>query len=81
MFRVVLHNDDYTTQEFVIDLLIRHFRKEFTEAWELMQQAHASGSAVVGVYTRDIAETRIEEALEHARKEGHPLLLTAEPQA
>ena len=80
MFRVVLHNDDYTTQGFVVQVLIRYFRKETSEAHELMRMAHASGAAVVGVYTRDIAETRIKESLDHARHEGHPLLLTAEPQ-
>ena len=81
MYRVVLHNDDYTAQEFVVQVLIRYFRQASSEASELMRMAHVSGSAVVGVYTRDIAETRIKESLDHARHEGHPLLLTAEPQS
>ena len=80
MFRVLLHNDDYTTQDFVIYILVRFFRKEAEEAFGLMMKAHSSGTAVIGVYTRDIAETRIKEAIDHARHEGHPLLLTAEPE-
>ncbi len=79
MYRVVMHNDDYTTQEFVVHVLIEFFRKDPTEAQHLMLKVHMSGRAIVGVYTRDIAETKIDKVTEYAREHGHPLMLTMEP--
>lgn len=79
-FRVLLHNDDFTTTDFVVDVLIRHFEKTPTEAHHLMLRVHRLGVGVAGVYTRDGAETRIDRVQREARAEGHPLLLTMEPE-
>lgn len=79
MYRVVLHNDDYTTAEFVVEVLVRVFHKEHAEASDLMVRAHTKGTAVVGLYTRDVAETKVAAACEYAAGHGHPLLLTTEP--
>lgn len=81
LYRVIMHNDDYTTQEFVIFVLKQFFRKEDTEAQHLMLKVHMTGKATVAVYTRDIAETKIEQVTDYAREHGHPLQLTMEPDA
>ncbi len=79
-YRVIFHNDDYTTMEFVIECLIRFFRKTETEATHVMLTVHKSGSAVAGVFTREVAETKVEETMDYARASGMPLMLTAEPE-
>jgi ATP-dependent Clp protease adaptor protein ClpS len=79
MYRVIMHNDDYTTQEFVVHVLIHFFRKDPTEAHHLMLKVHMTGKAVVGVYTKDIAETKIQKVTDYAREHGHPLMTTMEP--
>lgn len=79
MYRVLLHNDDYTTQEFVVHILVQFFRKEPGEAIQIMLKAHMTGKSIVGVYTRDVAETRVAIACEYAEQNGHPLLMTVEP--
>ncbi len=79
-YRVLFHNDDYTTMEFVIDALIRFFHKSQAEATHIMLTVHKKGSGVAGVYTRDVAETKVEEVMKHARESGMPLLVTAEPE-
>jgi len=79
LYRVLLHNDDYTTMEFVIDVLVRHFEKTVTEATAIMLQVHHMGVGVAGRYTRDEAETRVEQVTTEARADGYPLLLTLEP--
>jgi ATP-dependent Clp protease adaptor protein ClpS len=78
-YRVVFHNDDYTTMEFVVRVLIDVFHKNEAEATQLMLKVHHVGSATVGVYTRDVAETKAEQAMAQAKREGHPLKCTAEP--
>jgi ATP-dependent Clp protease adaptor protein ClpS len=80
MYRVLMHNDDYTTMEFVIDVLVRFFDKSATEAARIMLQVHHVGVGVAGVYTRDEAETRMERVTAAAEAEGYPLLLTMEPE-
>jgi len=80
MFKVLLHNDDYTSMEFVIDVLQRFFQKDRTEATHLMLYVHTRGRAVAGVYTRDGAESRVQKVTEYARSNGHPLLVTMEPE-
>jgi ATP-dependent Clp protease adaptor protein ClpS len=79
-FRVLLHNDDFTTMEFVVDVLVRHFRKNATEATRVMLEVHLRGVGVAGLYPRDIAETKITQVTEEAREQGYPLLLTMEPE-
>jgi ATP-dependent Clp protease adaptor protein ClpS len=77
-YRVIFHNDDYTTMEFVVDALIRFFHKSEAEATHIMLTVHKKGSGVAGVYTRDVAETKVEQVMNHAREYGMPLLVTAE---
>jgi ATP-dependent Clp protease adaptor protein ClpS len=77
---VVMHNDDYTTQEFVVFVMVRFFHKSAEEANRLMIMVHTKGKATVGVYTRDIAETKVRLVTDYAREHGMPLLLTAEPE-
>ena len=78
-YRVVLHNDDYTTMEFVVLVLIEFFAKTETEATQVMLEVHHKGQGVAGMYVRDIAETKAEMVEAHARANGHPLKCTAEP--
>jgi ATP-dependent Clp protease adaptor protein ClpS len=80
MYRVLLHNDDYTTMEFVVEVLVRHFDKSATDATRVMLQVHHLGVGVAGTYTRDEAETRIERVTVEAQAAGFPLLLTMEPE-
>jgi ATP-dependent Clp protease adaptor protein ClpS len=78
-FGVILHNDDYTTMEFVVMVLNRFFGKSDTEATRTMLEVHHRGQGLAGVYSRDVAESKVEQVEELARSEGHPLRCTAEP--
>ena len=79
-FKVIFHNDDYTTMEYVIEVLRRFFHKNETEALHIMLTVHKKGKAVAAVYPRDVAETKVAEVMLDARERGHPLLVTAEPE-
>lgn len=79
-YKVIFHNDDYTTMEFVVDVLKRFFHKTDTEAVHIMLTVHKTGAAVAGVYTRDVAETKASQVMAYARENGMPLLLTTEPE-
>jgi ATP-dependent Clp protease adaptor protein ClpS len=78
-WQVVLHNDDYTSMAFVVEVLMRHFGKSEPEAVFVMLQVHHKGAGVAGVYTRDVAETKVVRVTDEARSEGMPLRVTAEP--
>jgi ATP-dependent Clp protease adaptor protein ClpS len=78
-FTVVLHNDDYTTMEFVVHVLMKFFHKNETEATQIMLLVHHKGYGRVGNFTRDVAETRAQQVMDYAREHGHPLRCTAEP--
>ncbi|MBW3564457.1 MAG: ATP-dependent Clp protease adapter ClpS [Acidobacteria bacterium] len=78
MFRVVLHNDDFTTMEFVVHVLMKIFRHPEQVAIRVMLQVHNQGSGVAGTYTREIATTKVAETSELARQWEYPLLCTME---
>lgn len=77
-YRVLLHNDDYTTMEFVIDILIGIFDKGFDEATAIMLAVHEKGLGVCGVYTEEVAETKVAQVHDRARKAGFPLRCSME---
>ena len=79
-YAVWLHNDHYTTMEFVIEILTQDFRKSLSEAEAIMLKVHHEGRGVAGLYTKEIAETKVVQVTDKARKEGFPLRLTMEPQ-
>jgi len=80
MFKVLLHNDHYTTREFVVSILREVFHKTMNEATRIMLHVHTHGMGVAGVYTRDVAETKIRQVEQRAREEEHPLRLSMEPE-
>lgn len=77
---VMLHNDDYTTMEFVIFILKSVFGKSQEEAMGVMLKVHNDGQGVCGVYTFEIAETKMKKVVQEAKTNGHPLLCTIEPE-
>ena len=76
---VLLLNDDYTTMEFVIEVLTRFFRKTNEEAMQIMLKVHTEGKGIAGIYSREIAETKALQVNEYAKSHRHPLKCTAEP--
>ena len=72
-YRVILHNDDYTTMEFVVYVLQTVFHKEETEAVQIMLMVHRNGSGVCGVYTAEVAETKVSLVHDMAKQHGYPL--------
>ena len=80
MWRVLLHNDDYTTQEFVVWILESIFHKPRGEAFAIMMNVHRTGLGIAGVYTHDIAETKMKRARQTAEEHEFPLLVTIEPE-
>ena len=72
-YRVIFFNDDYTTMEFVVDVLMKVFHKDRPDAVKIMESVHKTGRAVVGVYAYDIAATRRNMTINMARSEGFPL--------
>ena len=81
MWRVLLHNDDYTTQDFVVWVLESIFHKPRGEAFQIMMSVHRSGMGVAGVYTHDVAETKMKTTRQLAEEHEFPLLVTMEPEA
>jgi ATP-dependent Clp protease adaptor protein ClpS len=79
LYQVLLHNDDYTPMEFVVLVLLQVFHKSESDAHAIMLQAHQRGSAVAGVYTFEVAETKVDETMKLAAEAGFPLLVTLEP--
>jgi len=80
-YAVVLHNDDYTTMEFVIEVLRKYFRKTEEQAVEVMMQVHNQGKGIAGIYSYEIAETKVVQVHQFARTRGYPLLCSVEPAA
>lgn len=73
MYKVVLLNDDFTPMDFVVSVIEHIYRKDHQEAVELMLMVHEKGQAIVGVYTREVAETKVDQTVEYARINEHPL--------
>jgi len=78
MYKVMLLNDDYTPMEFVVHILERYFSLNHAESFEIMLNVHKKGLAVVGTFTREIAETKVGQVMESARQNQHPLQCTME---
>lgn len=78
MFKVVLHNDDYTTKLFVVEVLQVVFHKPVAEATRIMLQVHRNGRGVVGIYTWDIAQTKVGQVHQLAKDKDFPLRCTVE---
>ena len=79
-YKVLLINDDYTPMPFVVEVLQRFFHMVDSTAVSLMLQVHREGRAVCGVYTRDVAETKVAWVNDYARLNEHPLLCAMEPE-
>jgi len=80
MWRVLLHNDDYTTQEFVVWVLETVFQKPRAEAFSIMMNVHRSGLGLAGVFTHDVAQTKVRKTQQLAEEHEFPLLVTMEPE-
>lgn len=77
-YKVILINDDFTPMEFVIEVLQRFFRMDREMAIRVMLKVHTTGAAVAGVFTAEIAETKVQQVTEYARQHQHPLLCRLE---
>ena len=78
MYKVLMLNDDYTPMEFVVDVLEHIFQKNREEATQIMLHVHQKGVGVCGVYTYEVAETKVTQTVDYARKNQHPLQCTLE---
>ena len=79
MYQVVMLNDDYTPMEFVVVVIQEYFSKDLETATQIMLKIHLDGKGVCGVYTKDVASTKVDRVLEAAHKAGHPLKCISEP--
>ena len=78
LYKVLLLNDDYTPMEFVVHVLERYFGKNRDEATKIMLHVHQKGVGICGVYTYEVAETKVTQVMDFARQHGHPLQCTLE---
>lgn len=78
LYKVLLLNDDYTPMEFVVHVLEQFFRKGHDEAMQIMLHVHTKGVGVCGVFTYEVAETKVTQVVDYARKHQHPLQCTME---
>ena len=78
LYSVLLHNDDFTTMEYVIHVLMKYFAKDEAAAHDIMLKVHRSGRGLAGVYTYEIAETKVMMVTDDARKNEYPLKVTME---
>jgi ATP-dependent Clp protease adaptor protein ClpS len=79
MYKVIMHNDDYTTMEFVILVLQKFFNKNSAEAHSIMLEVHTRGFGVCGIFTFEVAESKVAKVIKYARENGHPLKCSTEP--
>ena len=80
LYKVIFHNDDYTTMEFVVMVLMTVFHKSESDAQAIMLNVHLRGAGVAGLYTYELAEAKVEKTLSLAREYEYPLLVTMEPE-
>jgi len=78
LYRVVMLNDDYTPMEFVVEVLEKFFGMDRTKATRIMLEVHTRGRGLCGIFTYDIAETRVAQVTDYARHHQHPLMCTME---
>ena len=78
MWRVILMNDDYTPQDFVVSILMGIFKKTAEDAYSIMMNVHQSGIGTCGVYTFEVAETKVAQVMDAAKRAQHPLQCTLE---
>ena len=79
MYQVVLLNDDYTPMEFVVMVLQEYFKRDLETATQIMLKIHLDGKGICGVYSRDVAATKVDQVQEAAKQAGHPLQCVSEP--
>ena len=79
MHQVVLLNDDFTPMEFVVHVIQEYFSKDRETATQIMLKIHLEGKGVCGIYTRDVAGTKVDQVMQAARHSGHPLQCVSEP--
>ena len=79
MYQVLMLNDDYTPMEFVVVVIQEYFGKDLESATQIMLKIHLDGKGVCGVYSKDVAATKVDQVLEAAQKAGHPLKCISEP--
>ena len=77
-YKVILNNDDYTPMDVVIEVLVTFFNMDSDRATDVMLQVHQNGRAICGVYTADVAQTKVEQVNRYARDNEHPLLCSCE---
>src|SRR6476620_6454817 len=80
LFRVLLINDDYTTMDFVVEVLESVFHKQPSEAYRIMMAVHLQGKGLCGLYPHEVAETKVAAVIDRAREQGFPLLAAMEPE-
>jgi ATP-dependent Clp protease adaptor protein ClpS len=80
LFKVLLLNDDYTTMDFVVEVLEAIFHKQPAEAFRIMMAVHTQGKGLCGVYSHEVAETKVDAVMERARENGFPLRAAMEPE-
>ena len=78
LYKVMLLNDDFTPMEFVVLVLERFFSKNHTQAFEIMLMVHKKGLALVGIFSHEVAETKVSQVMDFARRHQHPLQCTME---
>jgi ATP-dependent Clp protease adaptor protein ClpS len=80
LYKVFLLNDDYTTMDFVVEVLESIFHKQPAEAFRIMMMVHTRGKGLCGVYPHEVAETKVDTVIERAREQGFPLRAAMEPE-
>ena len=80
LFKVLLLNDDYTTMDFVVEVLETVFHKQPAEAFRIMMMVHTQGKGLCGLYPHEVAETKVDAVVERAREQGFPLRAAMEPE-